>query len=165
VCFHLYLASPLTLSEVRSMLPAGLTADLVPAAEQRFFASQLHPARTAVQLRHGGCACDLAGKRHPEMADDERSLRARYRREATPRDVVIRALERHRDRPPGPPVGPAHWVEAVAAFVVEHYLRFAAKAGGHVPWRGRTVARTTAAEVRGRPSDWLQEDQPVIVHP
>lgn len=156
------------------MLPAGLTADLVPAADQRFFASQLHGARTAVQLRHGSCACDLAGQRHPEQAEDERRLRARYRRAATPRDVVIRALERHRDRPAGPPVGPAHWVEAMAAFVVEHarnagpalyYLCFAAETGGHVPWGDRTVVRATAAEVRSGPTDWLREDQPVIVHP
>jgi hypothetical protein len=156
------------------MLPAGLTADLVPAAEQRFFASQLHGIRTAVQLRHGGCACDLAGQRHPEKAEDERRLRARYRLESTPRDAVIRALERHRDRPVWPPVGPAHWVEAMAAFVVEHarnagpalcYLCFAARPGGHLPWRDRTAVRTTAAEVRARPADWLREAQPVIVHP
>jgi hypothetical protein len=174
VCFHLYLASPLTLSEVRSMLPEGLTADLVLAAEHRFFASHLHPTRTAVQLRRGGCACDLAGQRHPDREEDERGLRARYRREGTPRDTVIRALERHRNRPAGPPVGPVPWVDALAAFVVEHarnagpalyYLSFSAGAGPHLPWKDRTVIRTTAAEVRDHPADWLGEGQPIIVQP
>jgi len=34
MCFFLNIASPLTLSEIRSMLPSGLTADLAPAAER-----------------------------------------------------------------------------------------------------------------------------------
>ena len=35
MCYFLYVASPLTLSEVRSMLPAGLAADALPVSEQQ----------------------------------------------------------------------------------------------------------------------------------
>jgi hypothetical protein len=44
------LASPLTLSEVRAMLPAGITADLIPPAEQQALRNLHPPARTCARL-------------------------------------------------------------------------------------------------------------------
>ena len=156
------------------MLPAGIAADLLQPSLQRIFTSRLHDTRTAVRLRHGGCACDLAGRRLPDPVEDERSLRARYRRSGAPKDAVIGALERHRRRPPGPPVGPGHWAAAMAAFVVEHarnagpalyHLDFAPEAEREPPGTDQVPGRLTAAQVRDAPGDWIPEGHPVIVHP
>src|SRR5262245_6663730 len=96
MCLHLYLASPLTLSEVRSMLPKGLAADLLDPAEQRTL-KQLHPdAQTVARLVHGACSCDLVVQRHPVSREDEAWLRRRYREQGLPRTAVLPALERHR---------------------------------------------------------------------
>ena len=79
MCFFLYLASPLTLSEVRSMLPPGLTADLLPPVEQAELRA-LHPdATTIARVLHGGCSCDLVTARQAVASEDEARLRARYR--------------------------------------------------------------------------------------
>ena len=96
MCFHLYLASPLTLSEVRSMLPKGLAADLLDPGEQRAL-KELHlDAQTVAQLIHGACSCDLVVQRHPVSREDEMWLRRRYREQGLPRTAVLSALERHR---------------------------------------------------------------------
>ena len=58
MCYFLRLASPLTLSEVRSMLPAGLTAGGGATAELAWLRGLLPAAQTAVHLRVGSCACD-----------------------------------------------------------------------------------------------------------
>jgi hypothetical protein len=174
VCHRLYLASPLTLSEIRAMLPDGITADLLQPSLHRFFTSQLHGTRTGVQLRHGGCACDLAGRRHPEPLEDERNLRAHYRQIRAPREGVIRALEWHRRRPAGPPTGPGHWAAATAAFVAEHarnagpalyYLDFTPEAERQPPWPEPPPRSVTAAQVREAPADWLLAGDPTIVQP
>ena len=71
MCFFLSIASPLTLSEIRSMLPSGLTADLAPSAE-RARLTRLHPsARTVAQLLVGACSCDLVRTRQESSLDDE----------------------------------------------------------------------------------------------
>ena len=79
MCFFLYIASPLTLSEVRSMLPPGLTADLCLRSEQAALRSLHLDSQTVARVLHGGCSCDLVTARLAAPADDEARLRARYR--------------------------------------------------------------------------------------
>ena len=69
VCYHLRIASPLTLSEVRSMLPDGITADALPSTELTGFRVLLPTAQTAAHLRVGrapatwsGRACPMPGR-------------------------------------------------------------------------------------------------------
>jgi len=171
VCFRLLLASPLTLSEVRSMLPEGLSADLVSPALQRHLLDRIPRARTVVTLRHGGCACDLTGRRTGD-GDDERDLRTRYRRLGLDRTLVIRALEEHRRAGPLTRLGidPA---EAFAGFVAEHarnagpslyLLDFASDPEQLPQWPGG-AGQVPAAAVRRAPRAWLEENTPVIVVP
>lgn len=171
MCFRLFLASPLTLSEIRSMLPEGITADLVPPAQQRAFLDHLPRARLVVGLRHGGCACDLIG-RTARREEDERELRTRYRRSGTDRSEVIRALEAHRRQGPMLRLG-VNVAEAFSAFVAEHarnagpsvYLLDFSPDPDHLPaWPGGTT-QTTAAAVRRAPGTWLDEGVPVVVAP
>ena len=170
MCFFLYVASPLTLSEVRSMLPPGLTADLLSPAEQGALRALLPDAQTAARVLHGGCSCDLVVQRHEVASEDEGRLRARYRAMGYSRERVIRALEVHRRalERRAQPVG--HWPRAFAAFVAEHarnagptvyYLHFShdglLKIGGGPP------RKVLTAEVRASPGTWLPEDVPVLV--
>ena len=166
MCYHLTIASPLTLSEVRSMLPAGLGADPLPSAELARFRAILPAVQTAAHLRVGTCSCDLVRPRLDDAREDERHLRARYRSLGLPRDRVIRELERHR-RPAPSPEPAAGWRAALAGFVAEHarnagttvyQLTFGpeAKAGG-------TPLTRTVAEVRADPEGWLVEGAPVLV--
>ena len=172
MCYRLFLASPLTLSEVRSMLPEGITADLLAPALQRFFLNQLPRARTAVTLRHGGCACDLVGRRLADREEDERVLRTRYRRQSVNRSDVVRVLEEHRKAGPMVSLG-GNVAEAFAGFVAEHarnagpalfLLDFSADPGREPAWPGGT-RQLPAAAVRRAPAAWLQEDDPVVVVP
>ena len=78
MCYFLYLASPLTLSEIRSMLPPGITADLLPPAEQQALRDLHPPARSAVRLLVGGCSCDLMVDRDQGSRESERHLRNRF---------------------------------------------------------------------------------------
>ncbi len=175
MCYRLYLASPLTLSEIRSMLPLGVAADLLTPSLQRFFAEKFHPARTAVLLRRGGCSCDLAGRRHPDATAGERELRSLYRREGASRATVITALERHRAEPwRGPPVVPGHWSTAMAEFAAEHarnagpslyLLDCSAEPERMPPWSAEPTPSRGATEVRARPAAWLPESGAVIVVP
>lgn len=172
MCYRLFLTSPLTLSEVRSMLPEGMTADLLSPALQRFFLDHLPRARTAMRLRYGGCACDLAGRRAGSTEENERTLRTRYRREGADRGQVVRALEAHRRQPPVPTSdGPA--ARVFTGFVAEHarnagpslyLLDFSPDPERHPRWPGDPV-RLTAAEVRREPDAWLTEEAPVLVLP
>src|SRR5688572_30083508 len=108
MCYFLYIASPLTLSEVRSMLPLGLSADLAP--EHRALLHRLHPtARTIAQLVVGACSCDLVRQRRADPIEDERELRARYQRAKVPRTEIIRKLERHRRGPIPRPTPSPGW--------------------------------------------------------
>jgi hypothetical protein len=172
VCYFLYIASPLTLSEVRSMLPGGLTADLAPTV-QRAALQRIHPpARTVAQLLVGACSCDLVRPRLENPIDDERELRARYQGWKLPRSEIIRELERHR-RGPLPRLRPSRgWAEALADFVVEHARNagptlYLLDFGPHLP---RTRQETAALplsrsveEVRKRTEPWLVEGKPVLV--
>ena len=118
MCYFLYLASPLTLSEVRSMLPNGLTADLASFPDQQTLKALHPPAQTVARILAGRCSCDLVRTRLPEPRDDERHLRERCRKLGVARSVVIPALERHRQGwAPPPPYG---WPEAISRFVAEH---------------------------------------------
>jgi hypothetical protein len=169
MCYFLYIASPLTLSEIRSMMPAGLTADLAPT--HRASLQRLHPpARTIAKLVIGACSCGLVRPRHPNPADDERELRSRYSRNKVPRSQVITALERHRRRAlvSGPASGA--WSEALAAFVVEHarnagptlyLLQFAHQERENLECGAPGTC--LAAEVRRHPDRWLEEGKPTVV--
>ncbi len=168
MCYFLTMATPLTLSEVRSMLPAGLAAHPVGAAEAATFRRLLPSAQTVATLLIGGCSCDLVRVRHPDPREDERHLRTRYSRMQLARDQIILQLERHRHRPERsePPDG---WRNAVVAFAAEHarnagptlyLLQFSP--GYLPPSQGRVVTRTRAEVVAGG-GHWLEEDCPVIV--
>jgi hypothetical protein len=174
MCYFLFLASPLTLSEVRSMLPAGLTADLLPLPDQRAFRRLAPDAQTAARLIHGACSCDLVVQRRPVTREDEAVLRQRYRAQGLSRDATIRALENHRRaleeraRPEG------HWPRALAEFVVEHarnagptvyLLRFShdGELGALDP--ATPSAIIDIATVRAAPGGWLRENLPTTVSP
>jgi hypothetical protein len=169
MCYFLYIASPLTLSEIRSMLPAGLTADLAPSS-QRTALQRLHPpAKTVAQLLIGSCSCDLIRDRLRDPIADERELRSRYREHKLSRNEIIKELERHRRGPTPRPKSSSEWAEALAGFVVEHarnagptlyLLDFshrsdrAATLSDPISWSAREIGRTAL---------WLQEGRPVIV--
>jgi hypothetical protein len=173
MCFHLYLASPLTLSEVRSMLPKGLAADLLDPVEQRAL-RQLHPdAQTVARLVHGACSCDLVVQRHPVIREDETWLRRRYRDQGLPRTAVLAALERHRRAAAERSQPPGFWPRQVADFVVEHarnagptlyYLHFSHDGTLGVLPPGEPPAQR-ASGVRINPEGWLLEERPALVLP
>lgn len=169
MCYFLYIASPLTLSEVRSMLPPGLSADLAP--DRRELLHRLHPtARTIAQLVVGSCSCDLVRQRGADPIEDERELRARYQRAKIPRTQMIRELERHRRGSNPRPVPSSGWPEALSAFVAEH----ARNAGptlyllDFTPRQPETRPSSSpvprlVTQVRQQPSHWLVEGTPVVV--
>jgi hypothetical protein len=171
VCFFLYAASPLTLSEVRSMLPAGFTADLVGAADQAALRA-LHPAaRTGVRLLLGACSCDLVLARSGSR-DEERELRRRYFAAGLSRADVIAAIESHR-RGGGLFESPAAARSALGAFVAEHarnagptlyLLRFGAEPLHRRPPQG-PPARLRPSDLAGGVDGWLVEERPVLVSP
>ena len=169
MCYFLYLASPLTLSEVRSMLPAGITADLLSPPEQQVL-RQLHPvARTGVRLLIGRCSCDFVIPR--DSGEGERHLRTRLFDAGRSRAQVIEALEVHRAGHDRAIADPAAWQAGLAGFVAEHarnagptlyLLRF-----GHEPLNLRrpeaAPIELRLSAVRPNPTDWLVEDRATIV--
>jgi hypothetical protein len=168
MCYFLYIASPLTLSEVRSMLPRGVVADLVAFAEQQKLKAVHPPAQTVARMLIGRCSCDFVRSRLEDEREDERHLRERYRRLGVSRDTIIKALERHRRgaglRRPG-----EGWPRALASFIAEHarnagptlYLRqFSPEVALAPPG---DVGRLILAEVLTDPEGWLDEDKPTIV--
>ena len=167
MCYYLRIASPLTLSEVRSMLPAGIASDVLPPRELAGLRALLPGAQTAAHLRVGPCSCDLVRARQADSREDERHLRGRYARLGLPRDRIIGELERHRGTGPTaePPGG---WRRALAGFVIEH-ARTAGPTLYHLAFQpgspeaaGPPVTRTVA-EVRADPEGWLTEGRPLIV--
>jgi hypothetical protein len=170
MCYFLYIASPLTLSEVRSMLPPGLAADLLPPTEQAVLRPLLPDAQTVARVLHGGCSCDLVTQRHTVAREDEAPLRQRYRALGYSRERVIHALDLHRRALERRAQPAGHWPRAFAAFVAEHarnagptlyYLHFS-----HDGLLGVTEGmgrRIRTAEVRAAPGAWLPEDAPVVV--
>ncbi|HET8622757.1 MAG TPA: hypothetical protein VFM14_04290 [Gemmatimonadales bacterium] len=166
MCYHLWIVSPLSLTEIRSMLPREFAADVAPAPEQARFRPLLAGA-PAVRLRVGGCACPLllAGD-----AEDAHHLRRRYAVLGLPRDRIIAAIESHRRGNPTPG-DPAARRAALARFVVEHarnagptlyYLGFGPDPSAAVG--NRAVAETTsAAGVRAAADTWLPEGRLIEV--
>jgi len=169
MCYFLYIASPLTLSEVRSMLPAGVTADLADFIDQQTLKS-LHPdAQTVARLLIGRCSCDFVRPRVADTREDERHLRERYRRIGAARPVVITGLERHRRRP-GLRYVEKDWAEALVRFVAEHarnagptlyYLDFSLEFSALEPTL--EVRRVTVGQALGDPKGWLLEGSPTLV--
>ena len=171
MCYFLSIASPLTLSEIRSMLPSGLAADLAPLAE-RAVLMRLHPsARTVAHLLVGSCSCDLVRPRLSNALEDEREHRGRYHRGRLSREAIIRELERHRRGPEPRRAPPLGWESALTGFVAEH----ARNAGptlyllDFVPHdRGASASpiqpiHRSVESVRAGPGSWLTEGQPTIV--
>ena len=78
MCYVLYVASPLTLSEVRSMLPAGMSAHALAPDDDRRLRRDFRPARAVVRLLIGPCSCDLVLPRDSATHAEERELRLRH---------------------------------------------------------------------------------------
>lgn len=152
------------------MLPAGLTAHLATKAERDAFLTLLPDARTVAQLLVGACSCDLIVARQADPQEDERHLRAAYRRLNLPRDAVIRALERHRRPHPRPRQPHGGWPAALAAFVAEH-ARNAGPTLYHLSFRPEPVAppadhppiAKSVKEVRAKAEGWIGEGELVEV--
>ena len=169
MCYFLYLASPLTLSEVRSMLPTRLRADLANSQTSQILKSIDPTAQSVVRILAGQCSCDLIRPRLAGQREDERHLRERYRRLKVPRPVTIEALERHR-RGLVLPSTAESLQHAVAAFVAEHarnagtslyFLHFSAEEEP-LSQLG-TPRRTTVPQVVATPDNWLTEETPTFV--
>ena len=169
MCYALRITTPLTLSEVRSMLPAGMTAQPADPAAVASARALLPAAQTVATLLVGACSCDLVRPRLADQREDERHLRARFGALGLPRDEIIRRLERHRRRPGSDTPGP--WPPRLAAFVAEHArnagptlytLAFGDQASGRKKVGLPPVVRTVA-EVREHPESWLTEERPVLV--
>lgn len=170
MCYALYLASPLTLSEIRSMLPAAFAADLVDPASQRLLKQRHLDAQTGAVLLRGRCSCALI---EPNAADGvwEAELRKRYREAKVPRDAVIKALDRHRAMSGLRPMAAGLGVKQFREFVAEHarnagpsmfYLRF-----GVEPFAPLSAVPAPMATEKAKAlSDgWLREGEPVVVAP
>lgn len=168
MCYLLYLATPLTLSEVRCMIPTGISADLAVFPDQQKLKSIHAPAQTVARILVGRCSCDLVRPRHADPREDERHLRERYRKLSVARPLVIQALEQHRQ---GQSPTPAHSrPEALSRFVAEHarnagsclyYLQFSPQPG-HISSMGQ-VRRLSVAQVMADPNGWLLEGEPTLV--
>jgi hypothetical protein len=169
VCYFLYIASPLTLSEIRSMVPDGITVDLADPAEQQVLKSSSRGIQTVARLLVGRCSCDLVRQRHADPHEDERHLRERFRQRGVSRALTISALERHRAgaKVPAPAKG---WGGALVDFVHEH----ARNAGrtlyqlGFLPPTSSLAQETPVREIklnRVTPEleSWLPEGPPVAV--
>jgi hypothetical protein len=168
LCYRLWIVSPLSLTEIRSMLPRGFAADVAPPPEQRAFRPFLRNAQTVATLRIGGCACALQLRGDGE---DERHLRRRWAALGLNRERIIAALERHRrDRPPV--VDPDIWRQTLAGFVSEHARNAGSTAfllgfGDEPPQPPDPpgLRAVPAAAVRHSPHGWLAEGSPVVVTP
>jgi hypothetical protein len=170
MCYFLYLASPLTLSEIRAMLPPGASADLASPAEQRLLKLLHAPTKTVAKVLVGRCSCDLVRPRLADIRDDERHLRERYRSMQLPRTTVIQLLARHRRQ--GAPIAPPQsgWAAALGGFVSEHSrnagasLFFLHFGPSELPEVGLNPRRQqTPGQVRLDPAGWLKEGTPILV--
>jgi hypothetical protein len=169
MCYFLYIASPLTLSEVRSMVPEGVTVDLATPGEQQDLRARHRGLQTVARLLIGRCSCDFIRPRDADSQADERHLRERYRRLGTDRALTISGLERHRAgaKIPAPEQG---WSRALADFVREH-ARNAGPSVYQLAFLAPGSALSTHPSLRRVPVDrvtpdlerWLVEDAPVLV--
>jgi hypothetical protein len=170
MCHFLCIASPLTLSEVRSMLPPDLSADLLPPAPSAALRSLLPASQTAARLLVGACSCDLYLQRDPVHHREEAVLRQRYRALHLNRTIIIQAIDRHR-RGRHPVRELVAWQALLAGFVSEH----ARNAGDTLYYReftpgamhGASVETNPASlpvgAVREHPASWLGEGMAVVV--
>ena len=167
MCYALFLASPLTLSEIRSMLPAAFAANLVDPASQRHLKKRHPDAQTGAVLLRGRCSCALIEKGAKDGVW-EAELRKRYRSAKASRDDIIRALERHRAMTE---LRAADGIDVFAKFIVEHaknagasmyYLKF-----GVDPFLPLSAvpAPTVTEKAKSLSSGWLREGEPVMVVP
>jgi hypothetical protein len=162
MCYSLTLVTPLTLSEVRSMLPAGVTAHALGPETQGPYRKLLRGAQTAVLLEAGRCGCRLVPSRFPPGLPDEAHLRSRYRSLGVARAAVVPALARHRRGSEDGAVPPSP--RALTDLVREHarnagsavlILGFSADAGpGPVPTDRRSCVVPPAGSAG---DDWLTE--------
>jgi hypothetical protein len=151
------------------MLPPRAVADLASFHDQQTLKS-LHPdAQTVARVLTGRCSCDLMRPRQVDVRDDERHLRERYRQLGVPRDLVIKALERHR-RGAGLRSPPGGWPGALAKFVAEH-ARNAGPTLYHLAFSpvddtlGAVdgVRNVSVDRVLAEPEGWLLEGSPALV--
>lgn len=169
MCHFLYLASPLTLSEVRSMLPPALTADFLPPAASNALRALLPAAQTTARLLVGACSCDLYLYRDALHHREEALLRQRYRALQLNRTTIIQAIDRHR-RGEHPARDPEAWQGLLAAFVIEHarnagdtlYYREFSPGGLDGAGLARQPVNVTVATVRSDPA-WLNEGVATVV--
>ncbi|HET6778776.1 MAG TPA: hypothetical protein VFH26_07785 [Gemmatimonadales bacterium] len=169
MCYFLYLGSPLTLSEVRSMLPPGLTCDLASRAGHETVKAMHPDAVTVARILAGRCSCDLIRARLSDSKEDERHLRERYRRLGLSRSAMIEALERHR----GPATPRTRKSEAggeLSRFVAEHarnagpslyYLHFSSDSDPPSPLG--SIRRVSSAMVTASAGNWLEEGTPTLI--
>ncbi len=174
MCYILHVASPLTLSEVRSMLPPGMSAHALAPEDDRRLRRAFRPARAVLELLIGPCTCDLVLARDPVGHTEERALRARYAALRLSRPAIIRAIDAHRARAEDCPLEPpAFWQRALADFVAEHarnagptvyWLRFGPRGAGASPPDPPAERREIpVAQVLEDPRGWLGEGVPVRV--
>lgn len=172
MCYFLYVASPLTLSEVRSMLHDDLTADALPPAEIQALRTRHYDTQTVVRILHGACSCDLFRLRDPDPRVDEAYHRQRYRELGYSRDQIIALLDNHRRGPRGRPRPPGFWPRQFGAFVREHarnagptwYFWHFSHDGLIADPRAEAPARTIhAAAVTDEIPEWLPEATPIVV--
>ena len=164
MCYFLTIASPLSLSEVRSMLPPGFSAHPVPAAQAASARSLLPGAQTVAELLVGRCSCDLVRPRLGEPREDERHLRSRFAGLRLGRDEIIRRLERHRRRAADISSGGP---TALAGFVAEHARNagptlYALRFGDAAPLVPPVIP-CPLDRVLERPAAWLDEGRALLV--
>lgn len=174
MCYYLYLASPLTLSEIRSMLVTGVTADALTSAEQDRLRRLYLDAQTGVRLLHGACSCDFLRVRDPDRRKDEAFHRGQYRRLGYSRDRVLALLDIHRRGAEGRARPPEYWSEGINSFVREH----ARNAGTTLYYRhfshdglivdqglDQQPLELSVTAIAGAVSDWLPDRRPLLVLP
>lgn len=163
MCHFVYLASPLSVSEIRSMLPEGVTLDVVTPGEARVVRAAARDAATVVRIVAGACSCDFFVERSDDPVADERELRARYRALRMTRDQTIAALQQHRRGAHHVPL--ASRQRQLATFAREHarnagvslFLRVISDGAIPQALPGRT-STISSLDLAGRASDWLPED-------
>ena len=173
MCFFLYVATPLTLTEARAMLPPALRADALAPAQLPLLRAHLPGSQSAFRILHGACSCDLYLTRDPVAHTDETAVRARCQALSLGRDQIIAMLDRHRRARGLKPEPAAHWQRAVADFVAEHarnagptlyYRHFSPDELSARPPHG-AVTTVSADVVQRDPGGWLPEDRLVVVTP
>ena len=170
MCHFLFVASRLTLSEVRSMAPNGITVDLLPPAGGSRLRELMPEAQTTARLLSGKCSCDFFLQRDPVSHREESELRHRWRKLGMNRQAVLAATDRHRHRRTSVlRLGPDAWHNAISAFVAEH-LRNAGPtlflhqfSGDGMVHPVADIVEVELARVRRNPSGWLAEGVPTVV--